>query len=883
MIGKQILHYNITEELGRGGMGVVYKAEDTKLERTVALKFLPPELTRDAEAKDRFFHEARAASSLDHPNICTIYEINEVDGHCFIAMAYVEGRTLKERMREGPSGITEAGDIARQIAEGLGEAHDKGIVHRDIKPGNIMITGKDQVKIMDFGLAKSAGSAKLTKTGTTVGTVHYMSPEQARGTDVDHRTDIWSLGVMLYEMLAGKLPFKGDYEQAVIFSIINDEVEPIGAVRTDIPTGLERVINRALDKNRDSRYQRAEELLEDIRKIGGPPQAPSAASHEKKGGRIAAVYTMLISSIIIIIVLLYMVVFRKAERHPAPVSRQVTFEGEVYAGALSPDGNYAAYVTGGFAQSSKLWIKDLGSGSAVNIHSDLMVFGLRWSPDGSRLKFSAIHAPEKGGVYIIPRLGGAARKILNHPWYYATWSPNGSRMAYYAVDDKKIQLLDIDSGETDTLSLEDIPGTPSSLDWAPVDEYLLIQIEREEHQSITAVKTDGTEIRALKTIPYGSTRFTIGSRWSHDGRSVYYLRGEMRGRFVFDLMKFPVNLESRETDVEPSLVLSGLQISNEGLLGSSYTISRDGKRLMYIQEIKHSNLFLIRVEKAGRNPVLEETQITSGTSWKSSPSISPDGNRVAFAIGEGDASNLFTLSLQGNESAPRQLTFFDSWNDCPAWSPDGNKICFHSHEGGMIQLWRINSEGGTPEPLERAQKSSFYTPPSWAPGYKIIYRTQDMKNFNVLDPETGEQHAFIEDPPNGYMFDPCWSPDGKQVAFFWNRSTESGQIMRTWVLDTGDGSLRVLCDRVAGPIQWSSDGKYIYVVSIDTEHGAQAGSIFRVPSSGGDLEFYLHLPVTRSTGRDNLSMTPDGRTMVLRKIESEMDAWLVENFDPDNN
>ena len=243
MIGQTVSHYKILEKLGEGGMGVVYRAEDTNLKRTVALKFLPPELTRDADAKKRFVHEARAASTLDHSNICTIYEVEETDdGQTFIAMAFYEGETLKEKIKQSPLKIEEAVNIAIQIADGLQEAHEKDIVHRDVKSANVMITSRGQVKVLDFGLARLAGRTKLTKTGTTLGTAAYMSPEQTKGDQVDHRSDIWSLGVMMYEMLTGRLPFQGDYEQAVVYHITSEAPEPVTGLRTGIPLELERIV-----------------------------------------------------------------------------------------------------------------------------------------------------------------------------------------------------------------------------------------------------------------------------------------------------------------------------------------------------------------------------------------------------------------------------------------------------------------------------------------------------------------------------------------------------------------------------------------------------------------------------------------------------------------
>jgi serine/threonine protein kinase len=261
MIGTTISHYRILEKLGGGGMGVVYKAEDTKLKRIVALKFLPPELTRDDEAKQRFIHEAQAASSLDHNNICTVHEIGETnDGQIFIVMAYYEGETLKTKIDRGPLKIEEGVDIAIQVAQGLAEAHERGIIHRDIKPANIIVTKDGVAKIVDFGLAKLSGRTMLTKIGSTLGTAAYMSPEQARGEQVDQRSDIWSLGAVLYEMLTGKRPFESDYEQALVYSILNEEPKPMRSIRSTIPIELDRIVRKALAKNPDKRYQNIGEM-----------------------------------------------------------------------------------------------------------------------------------------------------------------------------------------------------------------------------------------------------------------------------------------------------------------------------------------------------------------------------------------------------------------------------------------------------------------------------------------------------------------------------------------------------------------------------------------------------------------------------------------------
>jgi serine/threonine protein kinase/tetratricopeptide (TPR) repeat protein len=262
--------YRIVEKLGEGGMGVVYRAEDTRLQRSVALKFLSPHLTREKEARERFVQEARAASGLDHANICTIHEIGETpEGWLFIVMPYYQGETLRDRIKRGPLKLEDALDIARQLAEGLARAHGKGIVHRDVKSANVIITNEDVVKIVDFGLAKLMGGTQITKAGTTLGTAAYMSPEQAKGDTVDHRTDIWSLGVVLYEMMTGQLPFRGEREQSVVYSILNEEPVPVSSLLPDIPVELEKILSKALTKNPRSRYQHIRDFLADLHEAYG--------------------------------------------------------------------------------------------------------------------------------------------------------------------------------------------------------------------------------------------------------------------------------------------------------------------------------------------------------------------------------------------------------------------------------------------------------------------------------------------------------------------------------------------------------------------------------------------------------------------------------------
>jgi len=331
MIGKTISHYKILDKLGEGGMGVVYKAEDTRLKRTVALKFLPPDLTRDTEAKERFIHEAQSASALNHPNVTTIYGIEESPEGLFIAMEYVEGKTLKQIIEKETLSIKKVLDIGIQVCEGLAIAHEKGIVHRDIKSDNIMLTPRGQVKIMDFGLAKLRGATKLTKTGSTLGTMPYMSPEQVQGLEVDQRSDIFSFGAVLYEMIAGQLPFKGEHEPAIIYSILNETPEPLARYKADVPEGLQRIIDKGLAKDQEERYQHIDDLLADLKrekksleyvKVG---QIPKEEIAPKPKNKLLPFIVPASIALVLAFVLIFLFVRHKEKQIPRKIAIGVMF------------------------------------------------------------------------------------------------------------------------------------------------------------------------------------------------------------------------------------------------------------------------------------------------------------------------------------------------------------------------------------------------------------------------------------------------------------------------------------------------------------------------------------------------------------------------------
>jgi len=459
MIGSTISHYKIIEQLGEGGMGVVYKAEDLKLERSVALKFLAAHLLNDDEAKARFLREAKAAAALHHPSICPVYEIDEVDGKTFLAMAFLKGETLEDRIAKGPLPLKDALDIARQVAEGLQAAHAEGIVHRDIKPANILVSPEGRATIMDFGLARLTEASKLTRADQTVGTAAYMSPEQMQGGEVDHRSDLWAHGCVLYEMVAGARTFQGEYAQALAYEIVNQAPEPLTAVRSGVPMELEFVVGKCLEKDAASRYQNASEIAVDLRNLQdklksgrstilrtaslatgvpatlstgqtlSPIEALPSDAVVVRRSRQRLLQILLAVTVVALFGLLFVYTTEAPlEKKPvrrfsfAPPARLDT--GRTTAGvAISPNGRHIA-----FSAAGSLWVQDLDQDEPRRLAGTEGALLPFWSPDSELIAFAA-----GGELRRISVQGGASGFICPLPsalFYEGTWSPNGESIVF---------------------------------------------------------------------------------------------------------------------------------------------------------------------------------------------------------------------------------------------------------------------------------------------------------------------------------------------------------------------------------------------------------------------------------------------------------------------
>ncbi len=878
MIGKMISHYRIIEELGRGGMGVVYKAEDTKLKRTVALKFLPTELTRDSEAKERFIREAQAASALEHNNICNIHEINETeDGQLFIAMACYEGETLKNKIKDKSlpgSGIKtglqteDAIDIAIQIAQGLARAHEEGIVHRDIKPANIFVTDRNEVKILDFGLAKLAGQAHLTKDSSTLGTVAYMSPEQCRGGEVDQQTDIWSLGVVLYEMLTGKIPFKGDYEQAVIYAILNEKPEQISELRSNLSKELERIVNKTLIKNSDKRYQNIEEFLSDLKvleKAHRPPQ------REKK-------FVMTIPKPLqIILVVVFLLAFlsivylltRSADGKRFQINRTsplTTVPGLEQDPTWSPEGTRIAYASDETGNMD-IWVHQIAAGQRVNLTKDYTGYDGKpaWSPDGEWIAF--ISDRDGGGIFMMPALGGIPKQIVSLSFAISlsrtgsipdiSWSPDGLELAYAVAG--SLYTISSAGGVPSTLPLPPtvlVVGYSEPV-WSPDGERIACTgfvAPGVSTSQIWSVNYDGSD-----PIPVTRGKACNSSPiWSPDGRQLFFLSDRGGSR---DVWWVPVDSRGKPTGLALPLTA--------GVGVAAIALSKDGKKLAYTKVVERSNIWSIPVVEDRTLTIEDARALTTENHYIEQLDFSPDGEWIAFDSNRRGNMDIWIMRKDGSKL--RQLTTNQAHDWYPKWSPDGKKILFHSLRSGNRDLFVLPVGGGALKQLISHPAEDLA--PVWSPdGQQIAFFSNRSGNMDVwVMPSVGgepQQLTFHQ----AQDLNPLWSPDGKRLVFSTNRTgyselffipAEGGEAVQ---LTRGEWS-------IINPFFWSADRQTIYAYGVGGPNN-RGTNLWVISGSNGATR--LLIDFDRSLKEPVHSLSSDGERIYFPLWERRGDLWMAE-------
>ncbi len=676
MTGRTISHYKVLEKLGQGAMGEVWKAEDLDLKRTVALKFLSREMLGEEEVKARLIREAQAAASLDHPNITTVHGIHEDAGETFIAMAYIDGPSLADKIKERPLPLEEALDVAVQIAEGLQEAHERKVVHRDIKPSNVMLDRRGRVKIMDFGLAAVADRTRLTKSGTTLGTPAYMSPEQAQGQAVDRRTDVWALGVVLHEMLTGKHPFPGDYEQAVVYSIINEDPEPITARRSGLPTAVDRIANRALAKEPSERYQHADEMLVDLRALRRDAErvethrststspAGSASSRRSRPTRIRLVVAMAaLLAASAVGMFIGMQVLAPEASSPLPL-RRFTYAPAVPTAVLSisPNGKHIAYVPN--ERQGPIWVQDLDQSKPRALEGTDSVARFFWSRDSRFLVFAAELELKKVSVQ-----GGPISVICDLPtqrFQGGTWSPDGESMVFSSGNPSKLHRIPTGGGTPTPLKVSEPDDEPVEY-WGPQflpradgKEYLLYR----KRGDVTLLNCE-TRVERILTQGFEPTYSPTGHVISQSG----VVGG------VLWAQPFSIN-ELRFTG-------EAFPIAEDAFLPS---VSDDGTLVYSSSSVSVTSRLVWKDRQGNTLGEIGEPQPNMST-----PAISPDGRRIAVRALENGRHNIWAHDV--DRPVKSRLTFDGVWDTSPVWSPTGSHLTFGSFRNENDNIYSKPTDG----------------------------------------------------------------------------------------------------------------------------------------------------------------------------------------------
>ncbi len=889
MIGQTISHYKITEKLGEGGMGVVYKAQDTKLDRPVALKFLAPHLLRDQEGRKRFEREAKAAAKLDHPNICTVYEIDEVDGRTFIVMAFLEGRPLSERIDEGPLKLTEALSIAIQMTEGLEAAHEKGINHRDIKPDNVMLMAGSRglVKLMDFGLAQLAGSSQFTREGTTLGTVNYMSPEQAEGAPTGQATDLWSLGVVLYEMVAGQRPFRGDFDRAIVYSIMNEPPEPLTAVRTGVPKELERIANKCLAKKPEQRYHHTDELLGDLQAVRQElePQ-PSRVAAQTAAAKRTSPALLGAGAVLLLVVLGLGWWFGRSlepsvEAPPQYKLSQLTHDtGYTGQPAISPNGQLLAYASDRAGEGNlDIWVQQVNGGEPIQLTSHPAgELHPSFSPDGSQIVFRSDR--DGGGVYLIAALGGSER-LLAKNGQRPRFSPDGRHVAYHiggVLGESNLYVVAVAGGSPK--KLETNVAWAASPVWSPDGEHILFLGTDEE--TLVSPETfdwwvtpvDGDETKRTGARERFSQATISPNRGTNGRRKVWV---DSPDRIIFsarsgdaiNIYQLPLTHGTWRAEVSP-------QRLTQGVAERQPSVAADG-RIAFADIDDNLDIWSIAIDANSGKVTGEPEAVEDSSADERFPTVSADGKRLAFVMERSGNDDVWVRdNATGRSSA---LVVTPELAEYRALlSPDGSTVAFMRGIYGNTELYVVPFEGGAEEKLADGVATII----SWsADSKRVVYATRGLTEWNTIDVKTGDVVRLWNNPPDHRIGSPSPSPDDRWVIFGDASGRRRGGSTMA-IAPIRDGAM-------AGPNEWiplagqgsrgwwSPDGNLVYFYS--TRDGFGCYWAWRLDPSAkqpmGEIIEVLHMHDGRHFLRQQAYGLASDR-LYLAVRETTGNIWLAE-------
>ena len=794
-VGKDFGHYLIEKAIGAGGMGEVYLAQDKRLNRKVALKILPPEFAADTERIKRFEREAKAVSALNHPYIVTVYDFGEVEGTNYIATEFVEGKTLREIINEGVD-LKQTLAIVSQICEALFAAHNAGIIHRDIKPENIMLRPDGYVKILDFGLVKLAETDKqnslsnYTQKGMIIGTIAYMSPAQAIGDNVDHRTDLWSLGVILFEMLTGINPFKKDNRQTTFNAVLTENPPLATSINLTLPKEIDAILTKALEKDADLSYQTASDIRADLKRIRREIDSLSSLRSTEmltnKTNKTNARRNYLIYGLasLLLISLGYFVwtYFQKTETNKVETNEwtnaknlQLTYSnGLVGYPSLSPDGKtfvYASIVNG----KRDIYSQRSGGKNETNLTKDFKRDSTMpaFSPDGKLIAFRSDE--QNGGIFLMEETGENVRKIADFG-FHPSWSPDGKQIVVsdkaaavhtaHITANSSISIIDVASGETKLVETKGDAIMPS---WSPNGKRIAFWfIGNGKPGEIATISADGGEPEIITNDNFSDWNPV----WSPDGKYVYYA-SDRGGNMNFWRISADENtgqiLGVPESVATPSKYCRHI------------AFSRNGKQIAYIRYESKSNLQTLSFDEKAEKIIGQPNFITRGNREITHPRLSPNGEEYVVRTLNQTNEDLSIVSKDG--TIWRNLTndFFIDRN--PAWSPDGKKIFFSSNRSGKQQIWSINHDGTNPQQITFEENIGAVFPVVSPDGSSLAYNKQIDKiqtpiilDLNKTWSEQTPKILAIPKDFDGYFAVRDWSKDGKSllVSSFEKDGDENG-------------------------------------------------------------------------------------------------------------